>query len=93
MLPFPVKIYPFEIFTRATPGSSLVVIYFSGFLMFKIFVFTTLMDVTFGCGAKVSASDGFRDFMRLWRLLAEDMLTPLPVCQVWSLTLIYSLDF
>ena len=24
MLPFPVKIYPFEIFTRATPGSSLV---------------------------------------------------------------------
>ena len=24
MLPFPVKIYPFEIFTRAMPGSSLV---------------------------------------------------------------------
>ena len=24
VLPFPVKIYPFEIFTRATPGSSLV---------------------------------------------------------------------
>ena len=24
MLPFPVKIYPFKIFTRATPGSSLV---------------------------------------------------------------------
>ena len=25
MLPFPVKIYIFEIFTRATPGSSLVI--------------------------------------------------------------------
>ena len=29
VLPFPVKIYPFEIFTRATPGSSLVNLYMS----------------------------------------------------------------
>ena len=40
MLPFPVKNYPFEIFTRASPGSSLVKEYFQSFKMRKaIFLF------------------------------------------------------
>ena len=82
-LPFPVKIYPIEIFTRATPGSSLV------FYKISIFHEVLLMVVAKG---DVKSRDQYQRAAYLWTsslwvlILKEELSTfeHFPLISEWK---------